>query len=73
MSVRFFTQALDLFSEFAAGLEVETIWSRLVASLERAARAVAAIGMGSYVVRAHGMDFLVQDGVVVSVRTSRKR
>jgi len=73
MNVRFSTHALDRFSEHTSAAQVETIWSRLVASLERAARAVAAIGMGSYVVRAHGMDFLVQDGVVVSVRTSRKR
>jgi hypothetical protein len=73
MSIRFSRLALDRFSEHSTGAEIETIWSRLVASLERAARAVAAIHASRYVVRAHGLDFIVEDGVVTWVRSAPRR
>ena len=60
-------RALVRFLERAGGVNLEALREQLKVSLGRAAGAAAAVGAADYVVKADGLDYVVVNGVVVTV------
>jgi len=65
--------ALVRFLERAGGLDVEGLRAALGASLSRAGRAAKAIGAGEFAVKADGLVYVIERGVVVTVLSDAMR
>lgn len=59
--------ALLRFLERAGGLPVEALRLELSASLTRATRAAASLGLTGYSIAADGLTYIIRDGVCVTV------
>ena len=65
--------ALVRFLERAGGLDVEGLRASLGASLSRATKAAKAIGADEFSVKADGLIYIVDRGVVVTVLSGEMR
>ncbi|MGL5166658.1 MAG: hypothetical protein ACRC9K_12300 [Afipia sp.] len=65
--VRVSDHALLRFLERAGGCDVEALRTSIEGSLKRAVSAAAEIGTGDLIVNADGLQYIICDGVVVTV------
>lgn len=65
--VRVSDHALLRFIERAGGMDIETLRAALEGSLKRAIAAADEIGMRDVVVNADGLQYIVRNGVVITV------
>jgi hypothetical protein len=73
MIVNVSDHALVRFLERAGGLDVEGLRASLGASLSRAGAAAKAIGAGEFAVKADGLVYVIERGVVVTVLSGAMR
>jgi hypothetical protein len=73
MIVNVSDHALVRFLERAGGLDVESLRASLGASLSRAGKAAKAIGAGEFAVKADGLVYVIERGVVVTVLSDHMR
>lgn len=73
MIVHVTDHALVRFLERAGGLDIEALRTSLGASLARAGRAAKAIGAGEFAVKADGLVYVIERGVVVTVLSDHIR
>lgn len=66
-AVRVSNHALLRFLERAGGLDVDGLRTAIEASLNRAVTAAESLGTGNVIVNADGLQYVVCDGVVVTV------
>lgn len=66
-AVRVSNHALLRFLERAGGFDVEGLRASIEASLNRAVSAAETIGTGNVIINADGLQYIVCDGVVVTV------